>query len=106
MAVNTISLSGVADTFSVTLGGTAYIFRLFYTDNAEGGWALDISTQDALPILCGIPLLPGQDLLEPYAYLAIGGAGGRLIVSRQGSSEPPGFADLATTHLIFIDGAQ
>lgn len=48
-------------------------FVLTQSWNAEAGyWAIGIYDQTSRPIVLGIPLLCGHDLLEQYQYLNIG----------------------------------
>lgn len=121
-----------AQSFGVTLNGREYRFRLTYNDAQEGGWVLDIGGEDGAPIVCGIPVLPGMNLLEPYGHLSIGG-GGALFVYGPGTNDaaptfeglgaawqlyfaPPtdplgpysgaGFAFIPTTYLAATEGAQ
>ena len=46
-------------------------------------WLLDMADAEGVPLVSGIPLVAGCDLLEPYAYLGLGGA---LLLS---GDEPP-----------------
>ncbi|MCX5516239.1 hypothetical protein C3941_19810 [Kaistia algarum] len=68
-----VPLSATPQVFSITLGSTQYRLRLAYLDTIEGGWILDIADTNDNSILAGIPLVTGRDLLEAYAYLALGG---------------------------------
>ena len=121
-----IPLIASPQSFSISLAGTIYTMQLMFheanagvvgaptgadssnvsivTDtNVLDGWALDISDQNNNPIVCGIPLVPGIDLLYQYAYL---GFGGSLVVSVDGDPNGvPDFAGLGTTgHLYFAVG--
>ena len=61
---------------SVNLNGTDYRLRLLFNAAvSDPFWALDIGDANGAPMVCGIPLLPGQNLLEPYGHLDIGGGG-------------------------------
>ena len=64
----------------------------------SGTWLLDIQQADnAAPIVMGIPLVAGCDLLAPYGYL---GFGGQLRVDAR---TPPTFENLGTeAELVFI----
>ena len=110
-------------TLTITLAGITYNLQLLFhnayaalpgaptgvaTDdgsnidtNIIGGWALDINAVNNNPIVCGIPLVTGIDLLYQYQYLNFGGA---LVVSTDGSlASPPSFTNLGTTgHLWFV----
>jgi hypothetical protein len=109
--------------FSIPLAGISYNMSLTYhnyypgilgvptgiaTDNGSnidtnviGGWVLDISDINNNPIICGIPLVTGIDLLYQYQYLGIGGS---LIVATDGSPDtPPTFDNLGSTgHVYFV----
>lgn len=45
-------------------------FKLMYNEIA-GYWSLDIATEDEDKVV-GLPLIPGQNLLEQLGYLGIG----------------------------------
>jgi hypothetical protein len=63
---------GIAQTFTCTLTqGLTLWFRLYWVEAPEAGWAMDIGRSSTEPIVCGIPLLPGQDLLAQYPELEI-----------------------------------
>lgn len=47
-----------------------------YQEAPDGGWILDIlnsSDKPGRPIVCGIPLVTGANLLEQYSHLGISG---------------------------------
>lgn len=75
--------------------------RLHYADVPEAGWLLDIGLVDGTPVLCGLPLLPGQDLLAQYAYL---GLGGQLYVTSDANPDGPIAYEEAgsSMHLYFV----
>lgn len=90
-------------TLSVTLPTGTFGFRLVYADADEGGWILDIADAAGAPLVCGIPLVTGSDLLKPYAYL---GFGGRLFVlDAADPASPPGFNDLGTNARLYFEAA-
>lgn len=72
-----IPLTPEAQIFKITLSGTDYWLTLTYANTTEGGWILDIADANQDPLVVGIPLVTGADLLAQYAYL---GFAGRLIV--------------------------
>ncbi len=97
-----IPLSGMNQTFPIVLNNVSYILRLIFcqTTDADACWLLDINDQNANPIVCGIPLVAGADMLEQYAYLNFGFI---LYCFTDGNlSANPTFANLGTTsHLQF-----
>ncbi len=98
--INEIPLKvGTPQTFSITLGGVSYNLTLQYRSDPEGGWILDIADQSDNPILQGIPLVTGTNLLAQYAYLGLNGA-----LYCQTSTDPdavPTFDNLGSDGLIY-----
>ena len=69
-----IPLTPEPQAFGITLAGREYRLTVRWFDAPEGGWTLDIQEPDnSSPILMGLPLVTGCDLLEPYGYLNFGG---------------------------------
>jgi hypothetical protein len=57
--------------FDVTINGIRYNFRLVW-NGALNAWVLDIYDEAETPILTGVPLVTGSDLLDQFEYLGIG----------------------------------
>jgi predicted Zn-dependent protease with MMP-like domain len=90
---------GTPQRFSITLGQVDYQLTLKHRDINEGGWVLDIADTSGTPILEGVPLVTGADLLAQYSHL---GFGGRLWV--QTLSDPdavPTFENLGDDGLLY-----
>jgi hypothetical protein len=100
MAIYEIPISPNPQRFSISMAGAAYNLRLIYIDAPDAGWLLDIDDVNDNPLICGIPLVTGADLLAQYAYLGIGG---QLFCTTDGDpSAVPTFANLGvTSHLYF-----
>jgi uncharacterized protein DUF6983 len=98
-----IPLISAAQTFSVTLVGVTYTMMVHWCAPASC-WILDIADQNAVPIVPGIPMITGADLLEPYRYLGIGG---QLIVQTDNNTDAvPTFDNLGSRgHLYFVPDA-
>jgi hypothetical protein len=94
-----IPLIAAAQTFTITLVGVTYTFTLHWCAPASC-WILDIGDLNNVPIVGGIPVITGADLLEPYGYLNIGG---QLIASTDfDPGAVPTFDNLGSTgHLFF-----
>lgn len=94
-----IPLTAQAQTFSVG-GNSTYNLRVTWCEPALC-WILDILDGDNVPMVEGIPLVTGVDLLSQYEYLGIGGA---LVV--QTDSDPasvPTYTSLGSTgHLYYV----
>lgn len=61
--------------FNITLNQVAYQLTVIWRDapSMNGGWVLDIADGLGNPIVQGIALVTGADLLAQYGYLGIGG---------------------------------
>jgi hypothetical protein len=96
-----IPLSGEHQAFDIALGGKPYRLALRYHDVDEGGWILDIA--DGLtraPIVSGIPVVMGTDLLTPYPDKEFGGA---LIAWSDNSDDPPTYENLGdVVQILFV----
>lgn len=81
-----IPLTSHAQKFSIVLAGQRYWFALRWNDAPLGGWILDISDNASNPLVSGIPLITGTDLLAQYAKLDFGG---QLFMATDGSHDAP-----------------
>jgi hypothetical protein len=73
-----IPLSPVPQQFAITLSDVAYTLRFRFRNHGsfggDGGmWVMDISDRNGVPMLAGLPLFPGKNLLDQYDYLGFGG---------------------------------
>lgn len=73
MAVYEIPLSPTPQSFSIALGGATYRVTVKYHNVDMGGWVIDIADAAGSPLVNGIPLVTGCDLLGQYAYLGFSG---------------------------------
>ncbi|MCA8249266.1 hypothetical protein LGN12_19065 [Burkholderia multivorans] len=97
MQIYEVPLSADVQTFNISLSGTIYRLTLVYRGPA--GWVLDIADASDNPLVSGIPLVTGVDLLAQYKHL---GFQGRLWV--QGAENPddvPTFEDLGIGSHVF-----
>lgn len=89
MAIYEIPLAPQNQQFTIQLGTVEYTLTTTYRDASEAGWVLDIADASGNPILAGVPLITGADLLEQYRYLGLGGS---LYVATDGNpDEAPSF---------------
>jgi uncharacterized protein DUF6983 len=95
-----IPLSAVPQDFSIDLGSTTYQLTVTYNGISEV-WVLDIADVSGNPILQGIQIVTGCDLLEQYGYLNFEG---QLIAQTDHDPDaPPTQTNLGTTgHLYFV----
>jgi hypothetical protein len=95
-----IPLVPAPQTLSVTLGGTVYQLRLQWCEPAAA-WTLYLAQPDGTPLLNGIQLVTGTDLLEQFAYLNLGG---KLYVQTDHDADVmPTFENLGQrSHLLYV----
>lgn len=94
-----IPLAPTPQRFGITLEGRELRLTTRFQNVAEGGWTLDIADNQDAPILSGIPLVTGADLLEQYRYL---GFKGRLFVQTLNDPDAvPTFDNLGSEALLF-----
>jgi hypothetical protein len=68
-----IPLGPEAQKFNIQLAGVTYNLMIVWNE-ASNCWMLDIADRLEVPILQGIPLITGIDLLRQYEYLGFGGS--------------------------------
>ena len=88
-----IPLSPIPQTFTIDLGATTYQLTVTYNGVSEV-WNLDIADQTGVPILQGLPIVAGCDMLEQFGYLKFGG---QLIAQTDHSDDAPTLANLGST---------
>lgn len=95
-----IPLSPAPQRLAITLSGGQYQLVVKWNVSA-GVWVLDILDADENPILCGVPIVTGVDLLDQYEYLELGGK--LYALTDHDADLPPGFTDLGVTgHLYWV----
>lgn len=103
MALYEVPTSPAPQTFLTTMANKNYRMRILYreVDAGLGGWVLDIADDDGGDLVHGIPLVTGENLLSPYAYLGFEGA---LFVYTDGAPDAvPSFSGLGSlTKLYFF----
>lgn len=101
MATYRVPLSPAPQRFAIALAKINYVLTVQWRESTEGGWFLDIADSSGVPILSGIPLVTGADLLAQFAYLNLGG---QLIVrTDHATDEIPTFGNLGVdSNLYFV----
>lgn len=96
-----IPLAPEPQRFTVTLSGIDYRLTVQYRLAGGAGWVLDIADSNDVPLVSGIPLVTGGDLLAPYRHLGFTGA-----LRVQGASYPddvPTYEDLGIgSHMYWV----
>lgn len=101
MTVYNIPLSPQPQVFSIELAAITYRLRFYWNDAENGGWIMDIASSTDIPIVQGIPLVTGTDLLAQYNYLGFGGA--IFVQTPSDEMEPPTFSNLGVgSFLLFL----
>jgi len=95
-----IPLSSISQQFLITLVGKQYYFKVWW-NNEISTWILDILLSDKTPLVRGIPLITGADLLGQYEYLGIGG---NLFVcsNTESPDDLPTFSNLGTDSKLYF----
>lgn len=65
---------GKPQALSIELGGLTYQLTFLYRNDPNAGWTVDIADSAGNPIVQGIPLVTGADLLAQYRHLGFNGA--------------------------------
>lgn len=95
-----IPLTSKAQNFLIDLASTTYSIYLFW-NVAVSCWMINLNDASGNPIIQGIPLVTGADLLAQYSYMNLGGA---LIVQTDFATDDiPTLSNLgAESHLYFV----
>ncbi len=101
MAILEVPLIANPQRFSIQLNGVGYVFVVKWNTADDAGWILDIQDENNVPLVGGIPLVTGADLLAQYGYL---GFTGQLQVQTDFDLDAvPTFDNLGdTSHLYFV----
>lgn len=102
MAAFQIPLTPQPQRFAIQLAGVTYNLTIHWCGPAgDGTWVLDIADSENAPLVQGIPLVTGADLLAQYAYLGFGGE--LWVQSDDQTFRMPTYLDLGTlSHLYFV----
>lgn len=84
--------------FSVFLNGTEYVVSNRW-NAMSNSWIMDILSVNGVPILTGVPMVCGADLLSQYEYLGIGGA--MIAQTDNAPSQPPAVDNLGSTSQLY-----
>jgi hypothetical protein len=94
-----VPVQTTGQTFTVTLSGVIYTFTIQYRNVPEAGWVLDIGDANNNPLVQGIPLITGADLLAQYTYL--GFVGGLYVQTTTDPDAVPTFTNLGTDGQVY-----
>jgi hypothetical protein len=88
-----LPLTPIAQSFFIQLAGTTYKMSLRWNTPASC-WVFDLADADEVPILNGVPIITGTDLLGQYAYLGI--SGGLVALTEGNPDAVPTFQNLGS----------
>lgn len=96
MAIQEIPLTADNQQFGIILAGASYRISITWRD---AYWIMDLLNDKGEPVILGIPLVVGADLLAQYAYMNLGF---KLVVGCDDSAQDyPTKTDLGTrSHLL------
>ena len=102
MSIARIPTSPMPQRFLITLSaGQTYQLVTQYRDAPEAGWTLDIGEPNGTPVISGIPLVTGVNLLAQYQHLIVGSL---FVLSDVETWAVPGFSDLGVSSHLYFDG--
>lgn len=93
-----VPLQPTPQKFAIFLAGVQYVINYKWCA-PFGAWIMDISDAGGDPIVTGIPLITGSDLLGQFEYLGIGGG---LIVQTTSDAVPTDDNLGTTSNLYFV----
>lgn len=99
MSAYPLPVSATAQSFFVQLANVPYQLTLRWNSFASC-WILDIADVDSVPLVQGIPVVTGTDLLAPYGYLGI--QGGIIALTEGNPDAVPTFTNLGVGGDLFF----
>ena len=95
-----IPLTGQSQKLNINFGASNYWLTVIW-NAISACWNLDIADTNQVPIVQGIPLVTGLDLLAQFRYIGIKGS---LVVQTDNSADVmPTYGNLGTdSHLYFV----
>lgn len=102
MAVFKVPMSTTPQKFQINLGGIDYLMTCKWCSADDGGWVLDIDDAETdEPIVHGLPIITGADILSGLSYLGFTGV---LFVYTDGDQYAvPTFDNLGTESNLYFD---
>jgi hypothetical protein len=102
MTTYEIPLSAGAQSFNARIFANVYRLRLLFADGQNPCWLLDIGDQDGVDLVCGIPVIPGADLLAQYPEIGFGFSL-KCAVTKAPDAVPQ-YADMGDTMHLYVEG--
>jgi hypothetical protein len=86
--------------FTLTYGGVNYRCTLVWHEADLGGWAIDIADNNDVPLVSGLPLVTGADLLRQHRHL--GFRFGLVVASDEEVDRPPTRTSLGISTRLYL----
>jgi len=96
----TIPLTNQSQKLSVSLAGVTYQLQVVW--NKFVGWVMDVSSSTGVPIIQGVPLVTGANLLAQYGYLGLAGGSKMIVQSDSYPLQPPSYTSLGQTSQLYL----
>lgn len=94
-----IPLQPTAQVLNITMAGVQYQLTIKWNAQSQS-WTIDIADSSGTPILCGIPMVTGCDLLGQFEYLNFGG---QLVAqTKDGTDAIPTFTNLGSNANLYF----
>lgn len=100
MNIYEIPLQPTPQNIKITILGVSYGVRTYYCSTETGGWVIDISDSSGNPIVQGVPMVTGTDLLGQYKYLGLGFS--LLVATDSDLTAPPTFDNLGINGHLYV----
>lgn len=62
-----------AQQMTIQLGEVEYVVRFGWCDAPDGGWFIDMTALDGAPLIRGLPLTAGENVLQQFDHFGIPG---------------------------------
>ena len=95
-----IPLRPAAQKFNIQLAGVVYQLTMIWRAGDQGGWFLDIALASGAPVVQGIPLITGADLLEQYPDKNFGGV--LRVTTDSDPDAPPTYGNLGLAGRVYF----
>ena len=94
-----IPLQSNPQILNITLAGTQYTLTIKWNSQCQS-WVIDIADVNGNPILSGVPMVTGTDLLGQFEYLNFGG---ELVAQTMNATDDvPDFTNLGTNGNLYF----
>lgn len=94
-----IPLDPNSQRLSIDLAGVTYNLTVIW-NRVSNCWVLDIADQYNAPMLQGVPIVTGCNLLEPYRYMGFNG--GIMAITDSDPDAVPTYANLGSTGRVYF----